>query len=90
MPLQQADRHGSLVHVRDSRGKWQTASENLARYDSMLTQIADPTLAPEVLILRAAFVLGVFTIAFSLMNFPQHGRHKSARILRCYFTTVVI
>ena len=51
-PSALADRHGSLVHVRDSRGKWQTASENLARYDSMLTQIADPTLAPEVLILR--------------------------------------
>jgi len=51
-PSALVDRHGTLVRVRDGGGTWQTASENLARYDSMLTQIADPTSAPEILILR--------------------------------------
>lgn len=47
-----ADRKGPLVRVRDDAGRWVTVAENLAASDSMLTEIADPTLAPEVLMLR--------------------------------------
>ena len=46
------DRHGPLVHVHNDNGAWQTMSGKLAPYDSMLTQLADPTSAPEVLVLK--------------------------------------
>jgi predicted ATPase len=46
------DRKGALVRVREDSGSWQPVLENLAMYDSMLTEIADPTSAPEVLMLR--------------------------------------
>lgn len=46
-----ADRKAALVRIREDNG-WTTVSEHLAMYDSMLTETADPNLAPEVLLLR--------------------------------------
>ena len=45
------DRRGPLVRIRDGRD-WQVLTQDLASFDSMLTQIADPVRAPEVLTLR--------------------------------------
>ncbi|WP_432720129.1 AAA family ATPase [Jeongeupia wiesaeckerbachi] len=46
-----ADRHGPLVKVRDNRD-WRVLTRNIAGFDSMMLQCADPVLAPEVLRLR--------------------------------------
>jgi predicted ATPase len=46
------DRHGAMVRVRAGKGNWDVVSQHLARYDSMLTQLADPVRTPEVLTLR--------------------------------------
>jgi predicted ATPase len=45
------DRRGSVVRIRDGR-EWQIVTQSLAPFDSMLTHVADPTRAPEVLALR--------------------------------------
>ena len=45
------DRKAGLVRVREEKG-WTTVTEHLAMYDSMLTEMADPNLAPEALLLR--------------------------------------
>jgi len=47
-----ADRKKPLVRVRDDDGRWLTVAQHLAPYDSMLTEVADPGSAPEVLLLR--------------------------------------
>ena len=46
------DRRGSVVSVRDSQGEWSVVSSNVPAFDSMLTRIADPERAPEVLNIR--------------------------------------
>jgi len=48
------DRHGTVVRVRADDGEWRVVSSNLAPYDSMMTQVADPRSAPEVFTLREA------------------------------------
>ncbi len=48
------DRHGPLVKVRTDDGQWRLVSDVLAPYDSMMTQLADPRIAPEILTLREA------------------------------------
>lgn len=45
------DRKGALVRIREGRS-WQVLTQNLASFDSLLTQVADPARAPEVLTLR--------------------------------------
>lgn len=47
-----ADRGGPLVRVRDDAGRWHNASTSLRPYDSMVSEIADPRDAPELLALR--------------------------------------
>ncbi len=47
-----ADRSGPLVRLRDDEGRWRTASSALRPYDSMVSEIADPRDAPELLALR--------------------------------------
>jgi predicted ATPase len=47
-----AERSGRLARVRDDSGQWRTASESLRPYDSMISQVADPREAPELLALR--------------------------------------
>lgn len=45
------DRKGPLVRIREGRS-WQVLTQNLPTFDSLLTQVADPVRAPEVLALR--------------------------------------
>lgn len=45
------DRKGSIAQARCVHG-WQKLNENLQPYDSMLAQVADPTYAPETMLLR--------------------------------------
>lgn len=46
------DRHGPLVRIRDESGEWNHHDHSLRPYDSMLSEFADPRLAPELLALR--------------------------------------
>ena len=45
------DRHGPTVRVRTEKG-WRTVAEGLSLFESVFLQIADPNIAPEVLLLR--------------------------------------
>jgi predicted ATPase len=46
------DRRGAVVSVRNPDGEWSVASSHVPTFDSMLTRIADPQRAPEVLTVR--------------------------------------
>ncbi|MEM6638402.1 MAG: AAA family ATPase [Pseudomonadota bacterium] len=46
------DRIGPVVRGRDEDGHWQVLKQHLPAYDSMLTEVADPVRAPEVLMAR--------------------------------------
>ena len=46
------DRQEALVRIRSDDGDWRLSFDRLAPYDSMMTQVADPSSAPEVLRLR--------------------------------------
>lgn len=47
-----ADRRGPLVRLRDAEGVWRTAFDQLSYFDSMLSHLANPTDAFELLLLR--------------------------------------
>jgi predicted ATPase len=47
-----AERSGRMARVRGDDGSWRTASTLLRPYDSMVSEVADPRDAPEVLALR--------------------------------------
>lgn len=49
---QLVDRRGPVVSVRDKDGEWSVASSHVPTFESMLTRIADPQQAPEVLTVR--------------------------------------
>lgn len=46
------DRHGPLARARGTDGSWNKLADDLAPFDSMMTQVADPRNAPEMLLLR--------------------------------------
>src|SRR5437588_12077992 len=46
------DRQGPLIRVRDDQGSWNLVRKNLSTFDSMMTQVAEPRHAPEMLLLR--------------------------------------
>lgn len=46
------ERHTGVVSTRTEGGKWEVIAQHLPSYDSMLTYVADPQRAPEVLVLR--------------------------------------
>jgi predicted ATPase len=46
------DRRGPAVSVRNGDGDWSVASSKMPTFDSMLTRVADPQRAPEVLTVR--------------------------------------
>jgi predicted ATPase len=46
------DRRGPSVRVRDDAGSWHVVATRLSGFDSMLTEIADPIRAPEILAMR--------------------------------------
>ena len=45
-------RHGSMVQIRAADGLWVRHEHSLRPYDSMLSELADPSTAPELLALR--------------------------------------
>lgn len=47
-----AERRGPSVRLRDERGLWRSACQDLAPFDSMMTHCVDPQNAPELLMLR--------------------------------------
>ncbi len=47
-----AQRSGPLVQVRDDAGDWRAVTTALRPYDSMISELADPREAPELLALR--------------------------------------
>jgi predicted ATPase len=46
------DRQGPLIRVRNDEGSWNLVRDDLSTFDSMMTQVADPRHAPEMLLLR--------------------------------------
>jgi predicted ATPase len=46
------DRHGPLVRIRAETEDWKIATDALSPFDSMMTHVADPRGAPEMLLLR--------------------------------------
>jgi len=46
------DRRGPVVRARDDGGRWQVVEQHLPVFESMLTWVADPEKAPEVIALR--------------------------------------
>lgn len=46
------DRQGAVVRARGEDGDWNVIESDLASFDSVMTQIADPRHAPETLMLR--------------------------------------
>jgi predicted ATPase len=46
------DRRGSVVSVRDAEGEWSVVTSKMPSFESMLTRVADPQKAPEVLTIR--------------------------------------
>ncbi|HZN71288.1 MAG TPA: AAA family ATPase [Micromonosporaceae bacterium] len=47
-----ADRGGPAVRVRTDKGGWRIVHDGLRPYDSMLSEVADPVQAPELVVLR--------------------------------------
>lgn len=47
-----ADRGGPTVRIRGGDGEWFTAGSGLRPFDSMISELADPKSAPELLLLR--------------------------------------
>lgn len=46
------DRQGPLVRIRGDSNGWNLATDHLSAFDSMMTHVADPRNAPEMLTLR--------------------------------------
>lgn len=72
------ERNGPVIRVRSERDGWAIVNHNLAPFDSMMMQVADPRNAPEVLSLREAIRAWRFydhfrTDADSPARLPQIG-----------------
>lgn len=72
------DRRGPLVAVRSDDGNWNTVTDRLVAFDSMMVHISDPRNAPEVLMLREGIRAWRFydhfrTDADSPVRIPQVG-----------------
>jgi predicted ATPase len=74
------DRHGPLVRVRGDGENWKSVTEHLPAFDSMMTYVADPRNAPEMLLLRESIRAWRFydhfrTDADAPARAPQIGTH---------------
>jgi predicted ATPase len=72
------DRHGPVVRIRSNNDDWKIVADNLSTFDSMMTQLADPRNAPEMLQLRDSIRAWRFydhfrTDADSPARLPQIG-----------------
>jgi len=82
------DRQGPLVRIRGEGEDWSLVTEQMSAFDSMMTHVADPRNAPEMLALRES----ISRLAFlrSLQDgcgMHQHVCHRSARTLLCLVMT---
>lgn len=74
------DRRGPLVRIRSENQDWSTVTEHLSGFDSMMTQVADPRNAPEMLLLRESMRAWRFYDQFRTdvdapARSPQIGTH---------------
>jgi predicted ATPase len=74
------DRNGPLVRIRTEDGEWNLVTDNLFPFDSMMTHVADPRNAPEMLMLRESIRAWRFydhfrTDAEAPARSPQIGTH---------------
>jgi len=72
------DRHGPIVRIRSENNGWNIVADSIAAFDSMMTQVADPRNAPEMLMLRESIRAWRFydhfrTDADSPARLPQIG-----------------
>jgi predicted ATPase len=71
-----AERRNAFVRLRGD-ADWQTASAQLANFDSMISQIADPRGAPELLLLRETMRAWRF---YDHLRSDAHAPARQARI----------
>jgi len=74
------DRQGPVVRVRQADDSWNTIAGGLSAFDSVMTHVADPSHAPEALMLRESIRAWRFydhfrTDADAPMRRPQVGTH---------------
>jgi predicted ATPase len=74
------DRQGPVVRVRQADDSWNTIAGGLSVFDSVMTHVADPSHAPEALMLRESIRAWRFydhfrTDADAPMRRPQVGTH---------------
>jgi predicted ATPase len=74
------DRQGPLVRIRAADGDWSVVTNGLSVFDSMMTHVADPRNAPEMLVLRESIRAWRFydhfrTDAEAPARSPQIGTH---------------
>src|ERR1700682_3637603 len=74
------DRQGALVRIRAEDGSWSVVNDGLSPFDSMMTHVADPRNAPEMLALRESIRAWRFydhfrTDADAPVRSPQIGTH---------------
>ena len=74
------DRRGSVVQIRAEDENWKIVTDRLSGFDSMMTHLADPRNAPEMLRLRESIRAWRFydhfrTDADSPVRWPQIGTH---------------
>jgi predicted ATPase len=74
------ERHGAVVRSRGDDGQWRNIHDRLSPFDSMLSQLADPTRMPELLTLREQIRSWRFydhfrTDASAPARLPQIGTH---------------
>jgi predicted ATPase len=77
------DRRGPILRAADERGVWQTLPQPLSRFDSMMTEFADPRSAPEMISVRERIRSWRFydhfrTDADAPARRPQVGTHTPA------------
>src|ERR1700720_2485388 len=76
------DRQGALVRIRAEDGSWCVVNDGLSLFDSMMTHVADPRNAPEMLALRESIRAWRFydhfrTDADAPVRSPQIGTHTA-------------
>jgi len=74
------DRRGAVVRAKGDDGEWNVLAQHVSSFDSMMTQLADPRTAPEMLMVREQIRSWRFydhfrTDAQAPMRFPQVGTH---------------
>jgi len=84
------DRRGPLVRLRRDDESWTLVTDHLSVFDSMMTHVADPRNAPEMLALRESIRAWRFYDHFRTDADHQPARPKSAHTHRCWETMALI